>query len=167
MGAETVSDHADYRLLGKSALEGLSQFGESNLFLRGIVPLIGFSSCTVEYERSERIAGDTHYPLRKMLHLAIDGVTSLSVKPIHIISAIGVIFGIIGLLGIAWAFIASAMGETVHGWSSTICVICLIGGIQLFSLGVIGEYIGKIYLETKERPRYLIRERTSEFDQTT
>lgn len=97
---------------------------------------------------------------RKMLHIAIDGATSLSVKPIHIISAIGVIFGIIGLLGIAWAFIASAMGETVHGWSSTICVICLIGGIQLFSLGVIGEYIGKIYLETKERPRYLIRERT-------
>ncbi|MCR2034197.1 glycosyltransferase family 2 protein [Adlercreutzia mucosicola] len=159
MGAEVVFNHADFRLMGKTALDGLSQFGEKNLFLRGIVPLIGFQSTTVEYERSDRVAGKSHYPFAKMAHLALDGITSLSVKPIHLISTTGIIFGCVGLIGLVWALATFASGNSIPGWTSTLSAIFLIGGLQLLSIGVIGEYIGKIYLESKDRPRYLIKER--------
>ena len=162
MGAETVFNHADYRLLSKAALDGLAEFSEVNLYLRGLVPLVGFDSAVVEYDRTERMAGTSKYPLRRMLSLALDGVTSLSTKPIRIISGIGIIFGIIGLIGIIWAIVTALTGAAVSGWASMICVICLLGGLQLLALGIIGEYIGKIYLETKARPRYLIKKRTWE-----
>lgn len=160
MGAEVIFNHADYRLMSKKALNGLSEFREVNLFLRGLVPLIGYESTTVEYSRAERIAGSSHYPLRKMLALAFDGITSLSIKPIRFISGIGVLFSLLGFIGAIWAIISALAGLTITGWASTVCIICLIGGIQLIALGVIGEYIGKIYLETKQRPRYIV-------DQTT
>ena len=160
LGAEVVFNHADYRLMSRRALEGLSQFSEVNLFLRGLVPLVGFPSTTVEYERAERMAGESHYPLSKMLHLAVDGITSLSIKPIRIIAGLGIVFSLVGLIGVVWAIVAFALGSTVAGWASMLCVVSLIGGLQLLSLGVIGEYIGKIYLEVKRRPRYLVKERT-------
>lgn len=145
-----------------AALDGLSEYGESNLFLRGMVPLIGLPSSTVEYSRAARVAGDSHYPLRKMIALAVDGITSLSIKPIHLISAAGAVIGLVGLLGTFWAVLSYFSGATVSGWTSTICVILFLGGMQLLSLGVIGEYVGKAYLETKGRPRYLIEKRTYE-----
>lgn len=160
MGAEVVFNHADYRLMGAEALNALAEFSEANLFLRGVIPLIGYPSSTVEYERKCRIAGESHYPVRKMIHLAVDGVTSLTTKPIHLIFIMGVIFGCAGLAGLIWALVTFAAGNSVPGWTSSICVICLIGGAQLFSLGIVGEYIGKIYLEVKHRPRYLIEKRT-------
>lgn len=159
MGAEVIFNHADYRMMSFRALEGLSQFKEVNLFLRGLVPLVGYPSTTVEYERSTRTAGKSNYPLKKMIKLAIDGVTSLSIKPIRIISSMGILFSLVGIVGIIWALISLCAGTNVAGWASTLVLICLIGGLQLLSLGVIGEYIGKIYLETKERPRYLIEKR--------
>lgn len=162
MGVDTVFNHADYRLLSLAALDGLSEYGESNLFLRGMVPLIGLPSSTVEYSRAARVAGDSHYPLRKMIALAVDGITSLSIKPIHLISAAGAVIGLVGLLGTFWAILSYFSGATVSGWTSTICVILFLGGTQLLSLGVIGEYVGKAYLETKSRPRYLIEKRTYE-----
>ena len=161
MGADVVFNHADYRMLSARALDGLAQFGEVNLFLRGMVPLIGYPSTSVEYERAERSAGESHYPLRKMIALAIDGITSLSVKPIRIISGLGIAFSILGLAGVCWALGTVVLGHAIAGWASTICIISLIGGIQLLCLGVIGEYIGKIYLEVKDRPRYLVSETTS------
>jgi glycosyltransferase involved in cell wall biosynthesis len=160
MGADTVFNHADYRLMSKRALDGLSEFGEVNLFLRGMVPLIGYPSAIVEYERDERLAGESHYPLKKMVALAFDGITSLSIKPIRLISAIGLIFALIGFIGVIWAVCTFFAGHTVSGWASTICIICLFGGLQLTALGIIGEYIGKIYLETKRRPRYIISKTT-------
>ncbi len=164
LGAEVVFNHADYRLMSRRALEGLSQFSEVNLFLRGLVPLVGFPSTTVVYERAERMAGESHYPLGKMVHLAVDGITSLSIKPIRIIAGLGIVFSLIGLVGVVWAIVAFALGSTVAGWASMLCVVSLIGGLQLLSLGVIGEYVGKIYLEVKHRPRYLVKERTWEED---
>lgn len=158
MGAETVFNHADYRMMSSRALNGLAQFNEVNIFLRGIVPLIGYPSKIVEYSRAERVAGKTHYPLKKMLSLAIDGITSLSVKPIRLISAAGICFSFIGFIGVCWAIVSSLMGHAVAGWTSIVCAVCLLGGLQLLSLGIIGEYVGKIYLETKERPRYIISE---------
>lgn len=160
MGADVVFNHADYRLLSAPALDALSQFGEVNLYLRGIIPQLGFPTATVEYERDERKAGKSHYPLKKMVHLAVDGITSLSVKPIRMIAGLGLIVSLVAFLGIIWAVAASVWGMTVPGWASLICLIALFGGIQLFSLGIIGEYIGKIYLEVKNRPRYIIEERT-------
>ena len=162
MGVDTVFNHADYRLLSLAALDGLSEYGESNLFLRGMVPLIGLPSSTVEYSRAARVAGESHYPLRKMIALAVDGITSLSIKPVHLISAAGAAIGLVGLLGTFWAVLSYFSGATVSGWTSTICVILFLGGMQLLSLGVIGEYVGKAYLETKGRPRYLIEKRTYE-----
>lgn len=162
MGAEVVFNHADYRLVSSKALDGLSQFQEKNLFLRGIFPLIGFKSSTVEYQRHERLAGKTHYPLRKMAALAVDGVTSLSVKPLRIITVLGLIISVISFIGTIWAFVMHCIGSTVDGWASVTCIVCFLGGIQLVSLGVIGEYIGKIYMEVKGRPRYIISERTNE-----
>lgn len=156
MGAEVVYNHADYRLLSKRVLNELSQFREVNLFLRGMIPLVGYKSTSVLYERDERIAGKTHYPLKKMLYLAMDGITSLSVKPLHIISALGCIVSILSFFGILWAVIGHMMGYTVAGWASMICVVCFFSGIQLICLGVLGEYIGKIYMEVKNRPRYII-----------
>ena len=159
MGVETVFNHADFRLMSRRALEGLSQFGEVNLFLRGIVPLIGFPHSTVEYERNSREAGDSHYPLQKMAGLAIDAITSLSIKPIHIIAALGAVFGLLGLLGMIWAVVAFFMGSTIPGWSSTMFLLSLLGGLQLCAIGIVGEYVGKIYLEAKRRPRYIIQNR--------
>ena len=160
MGAEVVFNHADYRLMSKKALNGLSEFKEVNLFLRGLVPLIGYDSTTVEYSRAERMAGSSHYPLKKMLALAFDGITSLSIKPIRFISGVGILFSLLGFAGALWAIITAFAGLSITGWASTICIICLIGGIQLIALGIIGEYIGKIYLETKQRPRYIINKKT-------
>ena len=160
MGAEVVFNHADYRLMSARALDGLAEFGEVNLYLRGMVPMVGFPSTTVEYERTERVAGESHYPLGKMLGLAFNGITSLSVKPIRLVAGAGMLFSLVGLVGVLWALVAVLTGNAVTGWASTMCVVCLIGGLQLLSLGVIGEYIGKIYLETKHRPSYIVKERT-------
>lgn len=160
MGVEVVFNHADYRLISSRVLQEFANFKEVNLFLRGMIPLVGFPSTEVYYERHERLAGESHYPLSKMLSLAFDGITSLSVKPIRLITGFGFFVAFLSFLGILWAVIGALLGNTVSGWASTVCVICFIGGIQLLSLGIIGEYIGKIYLEVKERPRYIISERT-------
>ena len=160
MGAEVVFNHADYRLLSARVLREFANFKEVNLFLRGMVPLVGFKSTAVTYERHERIAGESHYPLSKMLGLAFDGITSLSVKPIRFITGFGVLVALISFVGVIWAIVEAAVGATVSGWASTTCIICFVSGVQLICLGVIGEYIGKIYMETKARPRYIISERT-------
>ena len=164
MGAEVVFNHADYRLISSRVLQEFANFKEVNIFLRGMIPLVGFKSTIVYYERHERIAGESHYPLSKMFHLAFDGITSLSVKPIQMITVFGFSVSFISFLGIIWAILSSFFGLTVSGWTSLVCVICFIGGIQLLSLGVIGEYIGKIYMEVKHRPRYIISERTQRKD---
>ena len=160
MGAEVVYNHADYRLISSRALEELAKFGEVNIFLRGMVPLVGFKSTCVYYERNERIAGKGHYPLKKMISLALNGITSLSIKPIRIITLLGFIVAIISGAGVLWSVITALLGKTVAGWASTVSIVCFLGGIQLLSLGVIGEYIGKVYLEVKNRPKYIIAERT-------
>ena len=162
MGAEVVFNHADYRLISSRVLQEFANFKEVNIFLRGMIPLVGFKSTSVYYERAERIAGESHYPLKKMLALAFDGITSLSVKPIRMITGFGVTVSILSFIGVLWALIAQLTGSTVSGWASTMCVICFMGGVQLVCLGVIGEYVGKIYMETKHRPRYIISERTWE-----
>ena len=158
LGAETVFNHADYRLMSRRALEGLSQFKEVNLFLRGIVPMIGYTTGTVEYKRGERFAGESKYPLKKMLAFAMEGITSLSTKPIRYITLLGFLVFLVSILMLIYSVVRWAGGATVLGWASVICSVWAIGGLILLSLGVIGEYIGKIYLETKERPRFLIRE---------
>ena len=157
MGAETVFNHADYRLMSRRALEGLSQFREVNLFLRGIVPMVGYPSAVVEYERGERFAGESKYPLKKMLSFAMEGITSLSTKPIRYITLLGFLIFLVSIVMLATFIVKWALGMTVAGWASVICSVWAIGGLILLSLGVIGEYIGKIYLETKQRPRFLIR----------
>ncbi len=162
MGAEVVYNHADYRLISSRALRELAKFKEVNIFLRGMVPLVGFKSTSVYYERSERAAGKSHYPLKKMLALAFDGITSLSIKPIKLIIGMGIIVAFISFIGIIWAVVEALLGKTVWGWASTTCIICFLSGVQLISIGVIGEYIGKIYMEVKHRPRYIISERTWE-----
>ena len=162
MGAEVVFNHADYRLISSRALQELAKFKEVNIFLRGMVPLVGFKSTSVYYERSERAAGKSHYPLSKMLALAFDGITSLSIKPIKMIIGMGVIVAFISFIGIIWAVVEAILGKTVMGWASTTCIICFLSGVQLISVGVIGEYIGKIYMEVKQRPRDIISERTWE-----
>ena len=160
MGAEVVYNHADYRLLSARVLRELANFKEVNLFLRGMVPLVGFKSTCVEYARAERLAGKSKYPLKKMLSLAADGITSLSVKPLRLITSFGVFVALLSFVGVIWAIVSALCGETVAGWASTTCIVCFVGGVQLICLGIIGEYIGKIYLETKGRPRYIISERT-------
>ena len=162
MGAEVVFNHADYRLISAVVLRELANFQEVNLFLRGMVPLVGFESTTVSYERHERLAGESKYPLKKMLALAFDGITSLSIRPIRIITSLGFLMAALSFVGILWAIIGQLTGNTVSGWASLICIVCMIGGIQLICIGVVGEYIGKIYLETKRRPRYIISKRTYE-----
>ena len=160
MGAEVVYNHADYRLLSSRVLEALADYHEVNLFLRGLIPLVGFQSATVEYARRERMAGESHYPLRKMLSLAMNGITSLSVKPLRLITGFGILVALISFAGVLWAIVSALLGRTVAGWASTTCIVCFVSGVQLISLGIIGEYLGKIYLEAKGRPRYIISERT-------
>ena len=162
MGAEVIYNHADYRLVSARVLQHFADFEEVNLFLRGMIPLVGFPSTTVEYARRERMAGESKYPLRKMLALAMNGITSLSVKPLHLITSFGVFVAIVSFLGCIWALISALAGKTVAGWASMTCIICFVSGVQLISLGIIGEYIGKVYMETKHRPRYIISERTWE-----
>ncbi len=158
MGVDIVYNHADYRLMSKRALNALEQFKEVNLFLRGIVPIIGYKTSVVEYERSERFAGESKYPLKKMLAFAIDGITSFSVKPIRMITSLGFILFFISLAMLIYSIVVKIIGHADSGWASIICSIWMIGGIQLLSLGIIGEYIGKIYNETKSRPRFIIEE---------
>ena len=162
MGADTVYNHADYRLVSSRALKEFANFKEVNIFLRGMFPLVGFKSTCVYYERHERIAGESHYPLKKMLALAFDGITSLSIKPIRIITGLGVVISLAAFALIVYALVSYFTGNVVSGWASSLIVTCFLGGIQLISLGVIGEYIGKIYMETKARPRFIISERTEE-----
>ena len=160
MGAQTVYNHADYRLVSSRVLENFADYKEVNIFLRGMFPLIGFKSTSVEYERAERLAGKSHYPLSKMLKLAVEGITSLSTKPITIITGFGLFTVVLGIIGIIWAIVMVCLKMTVAGWASLACITLFLGGVQLLSLGIIGEYIGKIYLETKHRPRYIISDRT-------
>lgn len=156
MGADVVYNHADFRLMSKRVIQELSGFKEVNLFLRGMVPLIGFKSCNVYYERAERFAGESKYPLKKMLAFAINGITSFSTKPLKFITTLGIVTSMLSIVAFIWAFIAKLAGVAELGWSSTICSIWLIGGLQLFCLGIIGEYIGKIYAEVKQRPRFIV-----------
>ena len=165
LGAETVFNHADYRLMSRRALEGLAQFREVNLFLRGIVPMIGYITGYVSYERGERFAGESKYPLKKMLSFAMEGITSLSTKPIRYITLLGFLVFLVSIAMLIYSVVRWANGATVLGWASVICSVWAIGGLILLSLGIIGEYIGKIYLETKGRPRFLIREVLEERDE--
>lgn len=160
MGVETVYNHADYRLISSRVLQHFAEFKEVNIFLRGMIPLVGFKSTAVYYERHERVAGESHYPLKKMLSLAFEGITSLSTKPISMIVGLGFVISAFSFVGIIWAIVMAVMGHVVAGWASTICIVCFLGGIQLLSLGIIGEYVGKTYMETKHRPRYIISDRT-------
>ncbi len=162
MGADVVFNHADYRLISARALQSFADFKEVNIFLRGMIPLVGYQSTSVYYTRAERLAGESHYPLTKMLALAFDGITSLSIKPIRMITGFGGLVSILSFLGVLWVLYEAAIGNVVAGWSSTVAIVCFMGGIQLLCLGVIGEYIGKMYMETKARPRYIISERTQD-----
>ncbi len=165
LGAEVVYNHADYRLISTKVLREFARFEEVNLFLRGLIPLVGFPNTSVYYERHERMAGESHYPLKKMLALAFDGITSLSIKPIRLITGLGLVVALVSFIGVVWSVVEHLLGNTVSGWSSMTSIICFVSGVQLISLGVIGEYIGKIYLETKRRPRYIISEKTTAYGQ--
>ena len=167
LGAESVFNHADYRLMSRRALEGLSQFREVNLFLRGIIPMIGYRTDTVEYERGERFAGESKYPLKKMLSFALEGITSLSIKPLRLITGLGFFIFLISIAMIIYNIVRWAAGATVAGWASLSCSVWLIGGLILLALGVVGEYIGKLYLESKDRPRFIIREDLEKNDEET
>ena len=156
MGAKVIFNHADFRLMSRRALEAFSLYKETNIFLRGMVPMIGYKSDIVTYERSERLAGESKYPLKKMLALAWEGITSLSIQPIRIITWAGLIIFLISLVMIIYSLISYFVGAAVSGWASTLCSIWALGGLQLLAIGIIGEYIGKIYLEAKRRPRYIV-----------
>lgn len=158
LGADIVFNHADYRLMSKRAIEGLAEYKEVNLFLRGIVPLIGYRSDYVYYDRHERFAGETKYPLKKMISFAVDGITSFSVKPLKLISSLGIIISLLSVFGLLYALISYFAGVAVSGWTAIVCSIWLLGGLQMLCLGVVGTYIGKIYSEVKGRPRYRIEE---------
>ncbi|MBP3372795.1 MAG: glycosyltransferase family 2 protein [Clostridia bacterium] len=160
LGAQTIYNHADYRLLSARALEELSKFREVNIYLRGMVPLVGFKSTCVYYKRTERLAGKTHYSLSKMMGLALDGITSLSTKPLRIVTVLGFLVTLFSFACIIWAIVMHAMDSTIAGWTSLVALVCFLGGIQLLAIGIIGEYVGRIYLETKGRPRYIIKETT-------
>lgn len=164
MGVEAVYNHADYRLVSSRVLREFADFKEVNLFLRGMFPLVGFKSTSVYYERRERVAGKSHYPFRKMLSLAFEGITSLSVKPLHLITGLGCFIAALSFIGVIWSVTVALQGNSVPGWASMTCIICLLGGVQLTCLGVLGEYIGKIYMEVKGRPRYIISQRTGEWE---
>ena len=156
MGVETVFNHADYRLLSRRALNELLKYTEVNLFLRGMVPTLGFKTAKVYYERGERLAGESKYPLRKMLAFAMQGVTSFSIKPIRMVTAVGFVFAAAAILAALYTLISHIAGHAVAGWTSTMLSIWLIGGVQLMALGMIGEYVGKIYMEVKRRPRFIV-----------
>lgn len=156
MGVEITYNHADYRLMSRRAVEALEQFDEVNLFLRGMVPMLGFRTGTVEYERAPRQAGESKYPLKKMIALAVEGVTSLSVRPIRFITALGFFIFIVSIIMLIYFLAIHFMGKTIAGWTTTVISVWALGGLQLFAIGVIGEYIGKIYLETKSRPKFII-----------
>jgi len=162
MGAEVIYNHADYRLVSSKVLKEFANFEEVNIFLRGMIPLVGFNSTSVYYERHERIAGESHYPLSKMLALAFDGITSLSVKPIRLITSFGVVVALVSAVGIIFSMVKTLIGGTFADWAPLSGILCFLNGIQLIGLGIIGEYIGKIYLETKKRPRFIISQRTDE-----
>lgn len=155
-GVDVVYNHADYRLMSRRALEGLAEFEEVNLFLRGIVKQIGYKTATVEYERHERFAGESKYPMSKMLGLAFDGITSFSVKPIRMITALGIIIFLVSIIILIYSLVVNALGNTVAGWTSTVISVWVLGGLQLFAIGIVGEYVGKVYMETKSRPKYII-----------
>ena len=158
MGAKVIFNHADFRLMSRRALEAFSLYKETNIFLRGMVPLIGYKSAIVKYERSERLAGESKYPLKKMLALAWEGITSLSIQPIRMITWLGLFIFLISLVMIIYSLISFFVGAAVSGWASTLCSIWALGGLQLLAIGIIGEYIGKIYMETKRRPRFIVEE---------
>jgi glycosyltransferase involved in cell wall biosynthesis len=160
LGVDIVPNHADYRLMSKRAVEALAEYREVNLFLRGVIPLIGLKYTTVEYARGNRFAGESKYPLSKMLNFAIDGITSFSVKPLRIITSIGLLFSLVAFIMIVYSVVVFFLGRTVSGWTFTICSIWLAAGLQMIAFGVIGEYIGKIYHEVKARPRYLVEKIT-------
>lgn len=162
MGVDTIYNHADYRLVSSRVLNEFAGFKEVNLFLRGMFPLVGFKSTSVYYERRERIAGKSHYSLGKMLSLAFEGITSLSVKPLHIITGLGCFIALLSFIGVVWSIVVALTGNSVPGWASMTSIICFLGGVQLTCLGVLGEYIGKIYMEVKGRPRYIISRRTED-----
>lgn len=160
LGGEIVTNHADYRMVSSKVLNAFSDFHEVNIFLRGLFPLVGFRSTTINYDQLERAAGSSHYNLSRMLTLAIDGITSLSIKPIRIITGIGVFVAFVSFIGVIYSIITFFLGKTVPGWASMTCTLCFVSGIQLISLGIIGEYVGKTYMETKQRPRYIISDKT-------
>ena len=164
LGVDMVFNHADYRLMSKRVLEGLSEYKEVNLFLRGIVPLIGYKYSIVEYERHERFAGESKYPLKKMIAFALDGITSLSIKPIRMITGLGFTIFFISVIALIYSLVVNFLGNTVTGWTSLTLSIWMLGGIQLLSLGVIGEYVGKVYNETKRRPRFIIADKLIDND---
>ncbi|MBQ9761590.1 MAG: glycosyltransferase family 2 protein [Oscillospiraceae bacterium] len=161
MGVETVYNHADYRLVSSKVLQEFENYKEVNLFLRGMFPLVGFKSTSVYYERHERLAGESKYPLKKMLQLAFEGITSLSIRPLRMIMGLGCFIAALSFIGVIWSIVVAILGNAVPGWASMTCIICFIGGVQLACIGVLGEYVGKIYLEVKQRPRYIISERTT------
>lgn len=165
MGVEAVYNHADYRLVSSRVLKEFANFKEVNLFLRGMFPLVGFKSTSVYYERRERMAGKSHYPFKKMLSLAFEGITSLSVRPLHVITGIGCFIALLSFIGVIWSVAVALSGNSVPGWASMTCIICLLGGVQLTCLGILGEYIGKIYMEVKQRPRYIISDRTDKWEE--
>ena len=160
LGGEIYTNHADYRLVSSKVLNEFENFEEVNIFLRGLFPLVGFKSTTINYDQFDRAAGKSHYSLSKMLTLAIDGITSLSIKPIRIITGIGILVAFISFIGVIYSIVTFFAGKTVPGWASMTSTLCFVSGIQLISLGVIGEYIGKTYMETKHRPRYIISDKT-------
>ena len=165
LGVDVVFNHADYRLMSRRALEGLAEYKEVNLFLRGIVPLIGFRSDYVYYDRAERFAGESKYPLKKMISFALDGISSFSVKPLKMISNFGILISALSVFGLLYALISHLCGVTVAGWTAIVCSIWLLGGLQMLCLGVVGGYIGKIYSEVKQRPRYLVEKHIKEKDE--
>ena len=158
LGVEMVYNHADYRLLSRRALEALLSFGEVNMFLRGMVPMLGFKTAQVYYERGERVAGESKYPLKKMIAFAMEGITSLSNKPIRYVLLVGALCALLGLVMAVYVLVSLFSGNSVHGWASTMMSIWLLGGLQLMALGLIGEYVGKIYMETKRRPKFILEE---------
>ncbi len=168
MGVEVVYNHADYRLMSKRALEELSKYKEVNLYLRGLAPMIGFKTTTVEYARKERVGGEGHYTIGKLFHLALDGITSTTTKPVQFILEFGIFISFLSLLGIIYTLISKIMQPDIPaGWASMTCIICFVCGVQMISIGVIGEYVGKLYMESKHRPRYTIAETTYEEEQSS
>lgn len=163
LGVEIVYNHADYRLMSKRAVEELKNYKEVNLFLRGIIPLIGFKTATVEYDRGKRFAGESKYPLRKMVYFAIDGITSTSVRPIRMITMFGLFSILFSIIYAIYVIVGHMNGATIQGWTTSVLLICFFGGTQVMCTGIVGEYVGKIYLETKARPRYVIEEKAGEF----